>query len=177
LRYGKRGATIRVATILFFLLPFPLELGLVGHFPDRSSGIMLPFLVIYNMAVTALLVLVPILLSSMLADVVEEIEVQTGQRKEGVIYSINTFIAKWATGAAVFLATVILNLAHFPTNSSPEPVTSEVIFRMSEIYVITVMALYAGSIFCAYFYTISREQHSFSLQTLAARHAEKNASV
>ena len=176
-RFDKRGATIRLATILFFLLPFPLELGLSGHFPNRHSGIMIPFLVIYNMAVTALLVLVPILLSSMLADVVEEVEVQTGQRKEGIIYSINTFIAKWATGAAVFLATVILGLAHFPANTSSQPVTSEIIFRMSEFYVSTVMSLYAGSILCAYFYTISREQHSANLQTLAARATQKNVSA
>ncbi len=170
-RYDKRGATIRVATILFFILPFPLEIGLAGYFPSRSSGIMMPFLVLYNMVVTALLVLVPILLSSMLADVVEDVEVKTGQRKEGVIYSINTFIAKWATGVAVFLATVILNFAHFPSDISKGAITPEIIMHMSELYVATVMTLYAGSIFCAYFYTISREQHSLNLQTLAARHA------
>ncbi len=170
-RYDKRGATMRLATILFFVLPFPLEIGLAGYFPTRASGLMMPFLIMYNMVVTALLVLVPILLSSMLADVVEEIEVQTGQRKEGVIYSINTFIAKWATGLAVFLATVILNLAHFPSDSSRGAITPQIIVHMSELYVATVMALYAGSIFCAYFYTISRERHSLNLETLAARHA------
>jgi GPH family glycoside/pentoside/hexuronide:cation symporter len=170
-RYDKRGATLRVATLLFFLLPFPLELGITNHFPSRESGLMMPFLVVYNMAVTSLLVLVPILLSSMLADVVEEIEVQTGQRKEGVIYSINTFIAKWATGVAVFIATVILNLSHFPADTSAGPITAKVIMSMSELYVATVMALYAGSIICAYFYKISREQHSHNLQTLAERRA------
>ena len=169
-RYDKRGATIRVATILFFILPFPLEIGLAGYFPTRASGIMMPFLVIYNMIITALLVLVPILLSSMLADVVEEIEVETGQRKEGVIYSINTFIAKWATGVAVFLATVILNFAHFPSDTAHSAVTPDIIVHMSELYVATVMLLYAGSIVCAYFYSISREQHSLNLQILAQRH-------
>ena len=174
-RYDKRGATLRVATLLFLLLPFPLELGLTNHFPSRESGLMMPFLVTYNMAVTALLVLVPILLSSMLADVVEEVEVQTGQRKEGVIYSINTFIAKWATGVAVFLAAVILSLAHFPADSSAGAVTANVVMSMSELYVVTVMALYAGSIICAYFYKISREQHSLNLQTLAERRARAAA--
>ena len=174
-RYDKRGATIRVATILFFILPFPLELGLAGYFPTRASGIMIPFLVIYNMAVTALLVLVPILLTSMLADIVEEVEVRTGQRKEGVIYSINTFIAKSATGFAVFLATVILTLAHFPANGSASLITPDVIYHMSELYVGTVMVLYAASIVCAYFYNISREQHNMNLQTLAERHAQQAA--
>ncbi len=168
-RFDKRGATLRAATILFFLLPFPLELSLAGHFPTRAAGTMIPFLIVYNMAVTALLVLVPILLSSMLADVVEEIEVQTGQRKEGVIYAINTFVAKWATGLAVFLATVILSAAHFPADTASGAITADVIDRMSKLYVITVMLLYAGSIVSAYFYSISREQHSRNLATLAAR--------
>ncbi len=102
-RFDKRGATLRAAALLFLLLPFPLELGLTGHFPTRESGSMIPFLLFYNMLVTVLLVLVPILLSSMVTDVVEDIEVKTGQRQEGVIFANNTFVAKWATGLAVFL--------------------------------------------------------------------------
>ncbi len=176
-RFDKRGATIRAAILLFFLLPFPLELSLAGYFPSRASGVMLPFLILYNMAVTALLVLVPMLLASMLADVVEEIEVCTGQRKEGVIFAINTFIAKWATGLAVFLAAVILGLAHFPADTSSGSITAAVIGRMSALYVATVMILYAGSIACAYFYTISREQHSKNVAILAARRAAQGASA
>ena len=170
-RFDKRGATLRAAILLFFLLPFPLELGLTGHFPTRASGLLIPFLIVYNMLVTALLVLVPILLASMLADVVEEIEVCTGQRKEGVIFAINTFIAKWATGLAVFLSTVILSIAHFPADTS-KGITPDVIYRMSELYVGSVLVLYAGSIVCAYFYNITRERHSFNVALLAARRAQ-----
>ena len=174
-RFDKRGATVRAATLLFFLLPFPLELSLAGYFPTRTSNVMIPFLLFYNMAITALLVLVPILLASMLADVVEEIEVCTGQRKEGVIFAINTFLAKWATGLAVFLSTVILALAHFPANTSTEKITPDVIGRMSKLYVGTVMLLYAGSILAACFYNISRAHHSRNLETLAVRYAERMA--
>ncbi len=171
-QFDKRGAMLRAATLLFILLPFPLELSLLGYFPTRSSGTMIPFLLVYNMVVTALLVLVPILLASMLADVVEEIEVHTGQRKEGVIFALNTFLAKWATGMAVFLSTVILSLAHFPADTASGAVTAAVITRMSDYYVVTVMCLYAGSILSAYFYTISRRQHSMNLQVLAERRAQ-----
>ena len=171
-RFDKRGAMLRAAGILFFLLPFPLELSLSGHFPTRAAGTMIPFLVVYNMAVTVMLVLVPMLLTSMLADVVEDVEVHTGQRKEGVIFAINTFMAKCATGLAVFLATLILDVAHFPVRPAPGAITGPVVTRMSEVYVVTVMLLFVGSIVAAYFYSITRAQHNLNLQTLAQRRVE-----
>ena len=172
-RFDKRGATLRAAIILFFVLPFPLELALTGHFPTRASGTMIPFLLLYNMAVTALLVLVPILLSSMLVDVVEDLEVQTGLRQEGVIYAINTFIAKFATGLAVFLSTVILTLAHFPDNGQMAEINASVINLMSEYYVGALLILYAGAIVTTYTYSITRERHTLNLATLAARHSKQ----
>ena len=172
-KFDKRGATLRAAVILFFVLPFPLELALAGHFPTRESGIMIPFLLFYNMAVTALLVLVPILLSSMLVDVIEELEVQTGLRQEGVIYAINTFIAKFATGLAVFLSAVILTLSHFPDNGQMTEINANVINLMSEYYVGALLVLYAGAIVTTFTYAITRERHSMNLATLAARHMKQ----
>ncbi len=48
---------------------------------------------------------------------------------------------------------------------------------MSEIYVGTLLFLYAGSMVCAYFYDITREKHSQNLQTLAERRLKLAATV
>jgi GPH family glycoside/pentoside/hexuronide:cation symporter len=168
-RFDKRGAAIRVACVLFFALPFPLELSLTGYFPTMASGWMMPFLFVYNTTITTLLVIVPILLASMLADVVEEIEVNTGRREEGVIFAINTFMAKWATGFAIFLSTLILSWAKFPADANASNLTAPIIYHLSEIYIGVVMALYVGSIVAAGFYAITREKHLEYLRILAER--------
>ena len=170
-RFDKQGAAIRVALVLAVILPGPLAMSLLGVFPANDAPVFMPLLFAYNASVTTLLIVVPILLASMLADVVEEIEVRTGQRNEGMLFALNTFVAKCASGLGVFGSTAILGLAHFPPHAIVGNIDPAIITHLAEIYVGTVVCLYLGSIACVSFYQITRERHRVHLEVLAKRRA------
>ena len=165
----KRKLALAVGLLLVLLLPLPLVLSLIGILPTMASGGLMPFLFVMNVISTTFLIAVPTLLASMAADVVEEIEVKTGQRFEGMIFSLNVFAQKFASGLAVLGATVMLNLAHFPTHAVAGQVPGSVITRLSTIYIFTLGSLYIASLVCIFIYRITRRRHVENLRLLAER--------
>ena len=171
-RFDKRKVALVVGLLLVLILPLPLVLSLLGFLPTLASGGLVPFLFVMNVIATTFLIAVPTLLASMAADVVEEIEVKTGQRFEGMIFSLNVFAQKFASGLAVLGATVILRLAHFPTHAVAGAVPGPVIMRLSNIYILTLAAIYIGSLVCIFLYRITRGRHSENLRVLADRRTQ-----
>ena len=169
-RFDKRGATLRVALVLIVLVPLPLALSQVGWLSWIGPNPLLA-LMIYNLLTTTVLIVVPTLLASMIADVVEENEVRNGRRDEGVVFALNTFVQKCASGLGVFGSTVILAVARFPTRARVEDVPAAVTTHLALIYIAAVMALYVASALCVFFYKITRERHMSNLRILAERRA------
>ena len=144
-------------------------LSVLGLLPSLASGGLLPFLFVLNAVVTTFLIAVPTLLASMAADVVEEIEVRTGQRLEGVIFSLNVLAQKFASGLSVLGSTLMLSAAHFPARAVAGTVPGPVIMRLSTIYICTLAALYVASLSCILLYRITRRRHADHLHVLAER--------
>ena len=170
-RFDKRGAAMAAGVLLVLLLPTPLILSLLGLLPTLASGGLIPFLFVLNTLATSFLIAVPTLLASMAADVVEEIEVNTGQRYEGMIFSLNVFAQKFASGLAVLTATLMLRLAHFPAHAVAGAVPGAVVASLSRLYIVTLASLYIGSLLCILLYRITRSQHLANLRILAERRA------
>ncbi len=170
-RYDKRRAAALVAVLLLVLLPAPLALSLAGLLPTAASGRLLPVLFVHGAVLTTFLIAVPILLSSMLADVVEEAELRTGRRDEGVVFALNTFAQKCASGLGVFGSTAILAVARFPAQAQVGAVPADTITRLSVAFIAAVALLYALSLACIVFYPISREQHARHVRLLSERRA------
>ena len=168
-RFDKRGVALGVGVLLMLLLPLPLFLSLLGLLPTLASGGLVPFLFGLNVVSTTFLIAVPTLLASMAADVVEEIEVHTGQRFEGMVFSLNVFAQKFASGLSVLGSTVMLSLAHFPTHAVAGAVPGPIIQHLSIIYITTLASLYAGAMLCIVLYRITRRRHMENLGVLARR--------
>ncbi len=65
-----------------------------------------------------------ILISSMTADVVEDAELRTGRRSEGLFFAGTAFIAKAVSGVGIFASSMILWLVSFPQGARPERLRS-----------------------------------------------------
>ena len=167
--FDKRSVALVVGVCLVLLLPLPLILSLFGLLPTLASGGLMPFLLTLNVVVTTFLIAVPTLLASMAADVVEEIEVRTGQRFEGMIFSLNVFAQKFASGLSVMGSTIMLNAAHFPIHAVAGQVPSPVVTHLSTIYISTLASLYVASLVCVFTYQITRKRHVENLRLLAER--------
>jgi Na+/melibiose symporter-like transporter len=103
----------------------------------------------------------------MVADVVEESELVTGRRSEGVFFAARSFAQKAVHGIGTFSATIILTLIDFPSDAKPGQVAPGVLHDLGLVYVPIVMILYVAAFGFLTGYRISRASHQDHLHRLA----------
>ncbi|PSB02283.1 MFS transporter [Merismopedia glauca] len=111
---------------------------------------------------------------SMLPDVVELDELETGQRREGIFYSFMVFVQKICLGIAVYLALETLGKVGYiqPKAGIYQEQGEAVLWAIrSFIGPIPTLSLVLGLIL-AYFYPITRELHTELLLRLNERRAQ-----
>ncbi|MBW4472648.1 MAG: MFS transporter [Stenomitos rutilans HA7619-LM2] len=109
---------------------------------------------------------------SMLPDVIELDELQTGQRREGVFYSFLTFLQKVCLGVAIAIVLQSLGWAGYikPTDAVPLPTQPDSVLLAIRLAIgpAPLVALIVGLVL-AYFYPITREVHAEILLRLQER--------
>lgn len=165
---GKKPAAIRAAVAAGVLGPLPIILRLVGFFPENHSPALVPVLLGSNTAVVTLIILASILVSSMVADVVEDSELKTGRRSEGVFFAANSFIQKSVSGIGVFGSTLLLVAIGFPRGAQPGDVEPAVVRDLGLAYIPILLLLYSGALSFLATYRITRATHEANLARLAA---------
>lgn len=168
-RFGKRDAAIVVTLAAVILGQAPMALRLLGWFPDNHAPALLPILFGGTAVVIALAVMSMTLITSMVADVVDDSEMKTGRRSEGVFFAANLFVLKSVSGIGVFASTLVLTVAGFPQGAKPGSVDPAVLDRLALIYLPTVTGIYLLSIFFMSRYRITRASHAATLQSLKLR--------
>jgi GPH family glycoside/pentoside/hexuronide:cation symporter len=170
-RTSKRaGAMLAVAGYALVSLT-PVAMNLAGVFPDHVSPWFLPLLAAANAGSTALMVCSITLMSSMLSDVVEESEVETGRKSEGVIFSANLFVQKCVSGLGVLGAGLLLTAVSFPQGASPGGVAPSVLNNLAIAFIATQAGFYLLAITLIGRFRITRAKHAEYLAILAARAA------
>jgi glycoside/pentoside/hexuronide:cation symporter, GPH family len=161
----KRGAIVASA-IALLLAPSPIILRLCGLFVGNGSPALLPILLLLTLAVGTMTVVSGALTTSMLADTVEENELRTGQRTEGLYFAAAFFVQKCVSGFGIFLASLVLAWIKFPEAAKPGLVAPQVLRNLALTYVPLIVVLLGISIFCITFYQIGRTTHNDNLQRL-----------
>jgi GPH family glycoside/pentoside/hexuronide:cation symporter len=109
---------------------------------------------------------------SMLPDVIELDELQTGQRREGIFYSLMVFLQKICIGLAVALVLELLGLTGYikPTPADPLPVQPDAVLWVIRLAIgpFPTVFLIAGMVL-TYLYPITREAHTEILLKLQER--------
>lgn len=162
----KRGAMI-VGLIAFGGAPLPIVLRLFDLLPPNGTPFVFWFVTITNIVDIGLIITFQILFASMIADLVEESELKTGRRSEGVFTSAETFIRKSVQGFGVMAATLVLTLAQFPTGAEVGEVGPEAVQRLGVYYVPLVLFLYLSMIAVMSTYRIDRNVHEENLKKLS----------
>jgi Na+/melibiose symporter-like transporter len=167
-RLGKKRGAIAIATTGLALAPIPVLLRLVGWMPANGSSLLLPILFAHGATEVCLIITASILVSSMVADVVEESEIATGRRSEGVFFAARSFVEKSVSGIGVFASTLLLGAIGFPREAQPGAVDAGVVRALGLAYVPILLFLYGAGIVCIAAYRISRATHAENLRRLAA---------
>jgi Na+/melibiose symporter-like transporter len=149
------------------LAPTPIVGRLVGLMPPNGSAALVPTLFVFSVIEVSLVIIMSILVSSMVADIVEESELATGRRSEGVFFAARSFIGKTVHGIGVLTATLLLAAIEFPQDAKPGLVEPDVIFDLGLVYVPAVFSVYVIAVLFVAAYRISRATHEANLERLS----------
>jgi len=108
---------------------------------------------------------------SMLPDVVDLDELQTGLRREGLYFSAVVFLQKLGIAVALFASGTLLDLTGFAANAASQPIQALWAIRLLIGPLPAVLLL--GSIWFAYRYPIDRERHQQILSALQDKRIQK----
>lgn len=111
---------------------------------------------------------------SMMPDVIEFDEWETGERREGIFYGFMVFLQKLGIALALWILGIALGWSGYisPTDAVAIPVQPESALAAIRLFVGPVPALIlACSLVIAWFYPVSRQRHTDMRDALAKRNA------
>ncbi len=159
-RWNKKWAY--VAGIAFWAV---VQLVLVTLGPASSDGLILALCVMAGIGVGA----AHILPWSIIPDAIEWDELQTGERHEGMYYSLVTLAQKVASSIAIPLVLLVLQVTGYVPTSAEQPARALTGIRIA-VGPIPALLLCAGIVF-AIVYPLGRERYQDVVRELAARRA------
>jgi Na+/melibiose symporter-like transporter len=137
-------------------------------------------LLLFIVVVGAIGVAASILISSMVADVVEDSQVRTGRRSEGLFFAASAFTGKLVSAGGLFFAGLILGMVAFPIAAKPGRVDPHILARLVWTYMPIYVGLSLVAVGFLWFYDIDRRRHEENLrraQALAVAEAAALAGV
>ena len=162
-RLGKKMTMITFFTFSTIISLAPMGLKLMGLMPPNSSGWVLVILCLDALVVAILGVSGFVIISSMVADVVEDQAVKTGVRSEGLLFATNGLVPKFTTAIGVFFAGVLINAVHFPDHAKPGTVPPELMRELVLSFLPVYVVLVSLSIGVLLFYRIDRSAHEANM--------------
>ena len=163
---GKKKGAIVVGVLAFTVAPLPVALRLFGLMPDNGDPVLFPLILVVAVVDVALIIVFQTLMSSMIADLVEDSERQTSRRSEGVFFAAVTFTRKMVQGLGVVAAGAVLTFAQFPRGVMPGEVADAAVLRLGAFYAPSLFVLWMVMIACLSLYGIDRTRHEENLKAL-----------
>lgn len=167
-RFGKRKTAIVCALVgaVFWLTPFQLRLA--GLWPEPGTSLSTGLLIAFILGANVNSVIVTICAQSMLADVVEASQVQTGRRTEGVFTAGWMFVQKCGTAIGIGVTGLLVSLSGLPAKAIPGQVPAAVIDRLTIAYSLIAGLIVIVSVLIFARFPITREDHAARIAALDA---------
>lgn len=167
-RFGKPRAAMAFMIGATLLITGPLWLRLAGWFPPLGSPVLLPLLLGFFTLNAVCVIASTILGASMMADVAEHSEAETGRRSEGVFFAGSFFVQKCTSGLGIFAAGAILAVAGFPEAAQPGSVSLATIDRLTLLFAALYLVLGFAAAFFYRRFPFGKEEHLARVERLAA---------
>ena len=170
---GKMRAAALLTMVSAMFVVSTYSLRLLGLFPDVGSPMLLPMFLLLNTIGTAAGVAGMIIGASMMSDVVEASEEETGRREEGLFFSGALFMQKCASGLGILITGWILSAAQFPEAAVPGKVDVAALDRYTLLFIIATLALSAVSAWAFLRFPFGQAEHDARIAALAVASAQK----
>lgn len=163
----KKKVAIILWSIAVFWAPVLVITKLLGFYPPEGSILYVPLLMAHAAIEVTITIMAAITVSSMFADVVEDSELDTGRRSEGLFFAARTFAGKVVGGFGVFMVGIILELVNFSPSTSPDDMDPAIVDNLAITYIPIMMFFYILSVVVIMGYKISREGHIDNIEALS----------
>ena len=110
-----------------------------------------------------------ILLDSMLSDVIDERELLSGQREEGLFFAARSFATKASYGLGSFFAGIGLDIIHFPRAATPENVPPEAVLSLAILSGPLLFVLFAATVVISSRFPLTAEKHGEIMREIESR--------
>lgn len=170
-RFDKPALLSAVSLALAVNVVWFIGARLVGWLPDNGHPIIYP-LQLLNLGIAVLLIVaLQALAISLWADILDEQDLATGRRQEGVVFAAGSFVGKATTGAGSLLAGIVIDLSGMTTGLEPGEVSNGVLQSLGWFTMVTISSL---ALLAFFFFTrlrLSRVDHVRVIAQIAARRA------
>jgi len=171
-RFDKRRAAMGLATFAVLFGPLAVALRLLGWLPANGTPLLFWIVALHGGLIVMTAVQIGILYSSMIMDSVDESELATGLRQEGIFVSAIAFTGKAVSGLGNFVGGFLLDAIGFPRGAEQAAVGAvpeETVMLLGLVQGPGMMLFFLGSLVFLARYTISRDRYREILRQLDAR--------
>lgn len=168
-RLGKKQGAIVAILVTVSLYPVPFVLLLAGWWPPLGSWVSLSIFATFSTVEVVCAIIGGVLLDSMMADVVEDSELATNRRAEGLFYAAKGFANKAISAGGLMGAGTIVSLVGLDGIESADMMTHELRQDLASMFLPLFCCLYLVALFVVARYRISRDDHAANLAALASR--------
>ncbi len=168
-RLGKARSASILTIVALAIGTLPYWLRMLDAFPMPGEATMIPVLFLLLLLATAASISAMILTMSMIADVTDQHEHDTGKRTEGLFSSGMFFMQKVVNGIGILMASQIIAYIGMPKQAEPGTVDGSIVDNLALIYVFTATIL---ALIGAWAYTkfpLSEDDHEIRTAAKAAR--------
>ncbi|MFK8051162.1 MAG: MFS transporter [Halioglobus sp.] len=141
---------------------------LLGFFPDNGHPYIYVFFLLNTGIAVFMIVSMQVLAASLAADIVDEQELVTGRRQEGVVFAASAFVQKATIGAGALLGGIVIDMSGINADSVPGAVDANVLQSLGWF----TLAMTGGLALVAFFFNtrlrLDRNVHTQVRMQLAA---------
>ena len=171
-RFDKKMA-LAVCVITGGIFAFsPQVLYFTGALESFSISARFVFVFLVNGISQVFFIAYIILLDSMLSDVIDEHELHSGKREEGLFFAARSFATKASYGLGSFFAGMGLDIIHFPQAASPENVPADAVLSLAILSGPVMFVLFSATVLVSARYPLTAARHRELMEEINARGAD-----
>ena len=173
MKFDKRSVVLAALAFLILQGIGIVSLRLLEVLPPNGDPLLLPLLIANEIVRVWALTVLSIMLVSMVADTLDDQELRTGRRQEGVFSSAIAFAAKATSGIGILFGGLLLDhVIEFPRGAVPGEVDADTLWTLGFTAGVVLPACYTVAWYCYSRYHLTRERHAEIQAALAARRAD-----
>ena len=148
---------------------------LLGILPDNDHPLIYALQWLNTGIGVFTIVALQIISVSLIADILDEHELATGKRQEGVFFAAGTFVGKATSGVGALLAGAVIDIAGIVPGSAPGEISNQSLAILGWFMICITVALSLVAFFFASRIRLSRADHEQLRAALARQHSDSTS--